>query len=88
MSAPSSALDSKIAPPAMPSLDRRAQAASEACFFVEVDLGLSRDRAVELRPTDEAAVDQDLAELLPALGLIQEGLVELAALDNALCHKY
>jgi hypothetical protein len=29
----------------MPTLDRRAQAASEACFLVEVDLGLSRDGA-------------------------------------------
>src|SRR4029077_1542478 len=86
--AESSALDSEIASPAVSPLDLRAQAASEARLLVQVEPGLSRDRAVELRPTDDSAVEQDLAELFPALGLVEQRFVELAALDNAVYHEY
>src|SRR5262249_42519211 len=82
------ALDLEIAPQLVPPLDRRAQAASEACFLVQVDPGLTGNRAIELRPTDDAAVDQDLAELLAAPRLSQQRIVELATLDSALVHEY
>jgi hypothetical protein len=62
----------------MPPLDRRPQAASEARLLVQVEPGLPGNRAVELRPTDDAPVDQDLAELFSALGLVEQRLVELA----------
>ena len=72
----------------MPPLDSRTEAASVARFLNQVEAGLSGDRAVELRPTDDAAVDQDLAQLLAGHDLVEQRVDELIVLDNALIHEY
>ena len=77
----------KIAPPAVPALDGRAEAGSEARLFVELGAALRCHCSVELRPSDEAEPDEELAQALARLCLGPQSLVESAAVNRSLGHE-
>ena len=72
----------------MPSLDRGAEPGTETSLLVEAYARLRRDRPIELGPTDDAEVDEDLSEPLSAQNLGLERVVELRALNRTLLDEH
>jgi hypothetical protein len=79
--------DLEVAPPAVPALDRSAEAGSEAALLFELGAVLSCQRSIELRLADEAEADEELTQPLAGLRLSRQSPVEGAAINRSLCHQ-
>jgi hypothetical protein len=77
----------EIAPPAVPALDRRAEAGSEARLLIQLGARLASHCSIEFRLTDEAEPDEKLSQPLAGLCLSPQSLVEDAAVNRSLCHE-
>ena len=71
----------------MPAFERRAEARSESCLFVENDSRLLGDCPIELGSTNQAQIDEGLAKALTRFGLSIQCVVEIGAVDSALCDE-
>ena len=71
----------------MPAFERGAEARSESRLLVENDARLLGDGSIELGSTDQAQIDKGLAEPLTRFGLSIERVVEIGAVDSALCNE-
>jgi hypothetical protein len=69
----------EVAPPAVPALDRRAEAGSESGLLLDLAAALLRNCSIQLRPADEAVPDEELSQPLAGLFLCSQSLVEDAA---------
>src|SRR5262245_874467 len=77
----------EVAPPAVPALDRGAEAGTESGLLVDLAAALLRNRPIELGPADEAVPDEQLSQPLAGLLLSSQSLVEDAAFDRSLLHE-
>ena len=71
----------------MPAFESGAEASSEPRLLVENDARLLSDGSIELGSTDQAQIDEGLAEALTRFGLSIECVVEIGAVDSALCNE-